>query len=133
MTERETAANASSLDVEEGGVMFLRQNETMPVISRIDIHDGKRVVVLQKLKTRHLPRNNLAEDAVGIGFHVSPSEIPGRAPLKLMLLRRRAIPGLSDGSVRHQHWQRHAAQQRARRAAEQQLARAGMTVGTHYQ
>jgi hypothetical protein len=62
---------------------------------------------------------------VGIGFHVSPSEIPGRAPLKLMLLRRRAIPGLGDGSVRHQHWQRHAAQQRAQHHSDRRPARMG--------
>ena len=58
-------------DVEERGVVFLRQNKTMPVISRIDIHYGECVVVLQKPKTWHLPGNDFAEDAVGIGFHLS--------------------------------------------------------------
>src|SRR5689334_23661282 len=107
----------------------------MPFISRIDVHDCERAIVLQKLKARHLPDNNLAEDAVSISLHLCLLSKPrSTGPIKLMLLRRHAaIPEPSCGSVRHQHWQRHAAQQRARRTAEQQLARAGMAVGTHYQ
>jgi hypothetical protein len=45
----------------------------MPVTSRIDVHESERVVVLQKLEAWDLPGNNLAEDAVGIGFHLSLS------------------------------------------------------------
>jgi exonuclease III len=46
---------------------------TMPVTSRIDVYESERVVVLQKLEAWDLPGNNLAEDAVSIGFHLSLS------------------------------------------------------------
>jgi hypothetical protein len=41
----------------------------MPVISWIDVHESERVVVLQQFGAWHLPDNNLAENAVGVGFH----------------------------------------------------------------
>ena len=43
----------------------------MPVTSRIDVYESERVVVLQKLEAWDLSDNDLAEDAVGIGFHSS--------------------------------------------------------------
>src|SRR6516162_9285482 len=88
-------------NVKDGRKVLLRQNETMPVISRIDVHDCERAIVLQKLKARHLPGNDLAEDAVSIGFHLCLLPKPPRAgPVKLMLLgRHAAIPALNCGSV----------------------------------
>jgi len=43
--------------------VLLGYNETMPVTSRIDIHECERVVVLQQFGAWHLPDNNLAENA----------------------------------------------------------------------
>jgi hypothetical protein len=58
-------------DLEEGGVMVLGYNEAMPVISRIDVHESERGIVLQEIEAWELPNNDLAEDAVGVGFHLS--------------------------------------------------------------
>src|SRR5580693_4237624 len=88
----------------------------------------------KSLKHGICPATILQKMQLASVFIYVSSRNPSAGPIKLMLLRRHAaIPELSYGSVRHQHWQRHAAQQRARRTAEQQLARAGMAVGTHYQ
>ena len=46
--------------------MLLRYNETMPVVSRIDVHESERVVVLQQFEAWHLPDNDFAENAVVI-------------------------------------------------------------------
>jgi hypothetical protein len=43
----------------------------MPIICGIDVHESKRRVILQKLESLDLPGNDLAENAVGIGFHLS--------------------------------------------------------------
>jgi hypothetical protein len=51
--------------------VLLRYNETMPVVSRIDVHESERVVVLQEFESWHLPDDDFAENAVVIPFHRS--------------------------------------------------------------
>src|SRR6516225_4962371 len=57
-------------DLKDGGVVILGDNETMSITSRVNVHESKRVIILQKLETWHLPGNDLAENAVGICFHL---------------------------------------------------------------
>src|SRR5215831_17001567 len=68
LTEHETAASTSSL-ISKSVVVLLRYNEAMPVVSRIDVHESERVVVLQQFEAWHLPDNDFTEYAVVIPFH----------------------------------------------------------------
>src|SRR4051794_19347329 len=66
-------------DIKESGVVLLGEDETMPVVSWKDVHDGERVFVLQKLEACALPKNDLAEDAIWVSFHLSST--PSRTSL----------------------------------------------------
>src|SRR5260370_42298833 len=56
-------------DLEDARVVRLGDYEAVPVMDRIDVHEGERVGVLEQLEARHRAGDDLAEDAIGNGFH----------------------------------------------------------------
>src|SRR5258708_5085272 len=58
--------------LEHRRVVHLRDDETMPIMHGVDVHEGERIAVLIKLEARDLARDDLAEDAIRIGCHGAP-------------------------------------------------------------
>ena len=51
----------------DGRPVALGDGECMARIHRIDVHEGDGVVVLEELEAGNLARDDLAEDAIGVG------------------------------------------------------------------
>jgi hypothetical protein len=58
-------------DVEHRRVMRLRDHQAMPVMHRVDVHEGQCLGVLEQLEARDRAGDDLAEDASGIRDHAA--------------------------------------------------------------
>jgi hypothetical protein len=49
--------------------MRLRDHQGVPVMDRVDVHEGECLGILEQLEARDLAGDDLAEDAVGVRGH----------------------------------------------------------------
>src|SRR5262245_52119397 len=53
--------------------MLLRDYQRVPVMDRVDVHEGQRLSIFKEFETRHRAGDDLAENALGIAGHWTSS------------------------------------------------------------